>query len=360
MLVPNNTTVYNETNHTDNEMCILEDEINLPNIDVDDHVWTAVKTLLIFITIFTVLGNTLVLVATWKEKKLHKPNRYFIASRAVADLLIGIFLAPLWLYQYYKNEYESHSEITPSDDLCNFIVWMDTFVLTASIYTLTFISYERYLKISKPLLYRSRMTTTTSLKVIFIIWVFSTVFATYAATPYSGNVGILFGGEVCLFKLTKGFYTFVEVSLFFLPVTVMVIMYARIFLVAAKQGKIVRNADLGENSYHPQQQITFLQDLKVIRMLFVVVGVFLFCWGPFHIWILVVFHRNNNSLSNLYLLDTSGILVSTLPLFNSLCNPIIYACLDQKYRDAFKLLFQQVMRRTRRQRAPNAIELRLL
>lgn len=25
-----------------------------------------------------------------------------------------------------------------------------------------------------------------------------------------------------------------------------------------------------------------------------------------------------------------------LPLFNSLCNPVIYACLNEKYREAFK------------------------
>ena len=49
-----------------------------------------------------------------------------------------------------------------------------------------------------------------------------------------------------------------------------------------------------------------------------------------------------------------------LPLINSLCNPIIYACLDQTYREAFKHLFQKMMCRTRSntQQPPAVIELR--
>ena len=79
------------------------------------------------------------------------------------------------------------------------MVWIDTLALTASVYTLMFIIFDRYLKISKPLQYRSRMTTTKSLKIIFIIWLISTAFATYAATPDSGSNGFLGnGGKLCL------------------------------------------------------------------------------------------------------------------------------------------------------------------
>jgi hypothetical protein len=59
----------------------------------------AYRYLLILIIIFTVLGNTLVLVATWREKRLHQPNKYFVACLAVADLLVGILLAPIKLYK---------------------------------------------------------------------------------------------------------------------------------------------------------------------------------------------------------------------------------------------------------------------
>ena len=144
-----------------------------------------ITIILIFIAILTITGNALVLVATWKEKALHQPNKYFIACLAVADLLVGMLLVPSLVY--FVN--------VPVGDItihvCRFTVWMDTLALTASIYTLVFISFDRYLKIKKPLQYRSRMTTSKSLKIIFTIWSISTVLVTYSATPYSGSQGII-------------------------------------------------------------------------------------------------------------------------------------------------------------------------
>ena len=172
------------------------------------------KIMYIFIVIFTILGNTLVLVATRRERRLHEPNKYFIASLAVADLMVGMFVGPLRLYQL---NLDVQSILDTSVHLCNFMVWIDTLALTASIYTLTFISFDRHLKISKPLQYKSRMTTSKSLKIIFIIWFISTAFATYAATPDSGSKGVVITAAVCLLDGSKVFYTFLAVTAFFLP-----------------------------------------------------------------------------------------------------------------------------------------------
>ena len=157
----------------------------------------AVKILLIFITILIIMGNSLVLLATWRDRSLHQPNKYFIACLAVADLLVGIFIAPMGVYELnLLQNYESRRDM--SIHFCRFMVWIDTLVVTASVYTLMFISFDRYLKISKPLQYRFRMITSKSLKIIFIIWLISTAFATYAATPDSGSIGFLAsGGNHC-------------------------------------------------------------------------------------------------------------------------------------------------------------------
>jgi hypothetical protein len=188
----------------------------------------AEKITVIIFAIFTIIGNTLVLLATWRERSLHQPNKYFIVCLAVADLLVGMILEPLGLYQL-----DSKSKVT-NIHICRFMVWLDTFALTASIYSLTFISFDRYLKIRKPLQYRSRMTTSKSFKIIFIIWFISTAFATYAATPHSGSRGILLTGRVfwCPVDISKEkvFYTFLAISAFFLPTIVILIMYALLFI----------------------------------------------------------------------------------------------------------------------------------
>ena len=335
--------------------------------DFGNQALLADKILLIFISILIIVGNTLVLLATWRERSLHQPNKYFIACLAVADLLVGIFIGPV---EVLRRNLDYKSRLDMSIHFCRFMVWIDTLAVTASVYTLMFISFDRYLKISKPLQYRSKMTTSKSLKIISIIWLISTAFATYAATPDSGSYGFLAGGGgLChdydggTESKANGYYTFLYISVIFLPAIVITIMYARIFVVAHKRQKMLRYGELGGTSTGQNQRSVLSHDLKIVRMLLIVVGVFFFCWLPVSITDFSSIYNPNTfegwSYRSLYIYRLVAWLV---PLINSLCNPIIYACLDQTYREAFKRLFQKMMCRTRSnpQQPPAVIELRLL
>ena len=347
-LVNITSTGYNHTNQTG--------ESNLTNLDwakfevFVNRLVLSVKIILILIIIFTILGNMLVLIATWKERTLHQPNKYFIACLAVADLLVGMFVAPLNLYQLYL-DYKLRYRM--SIHLCRFMAWIDIFSLATSIYTLTFISFDRYLKISKPFKYKSLMTRSTSLKVILVIVFISAACATYSAMPGSGIGGILVTGDGPCSQTSRTGYRFYNVLFiiaFLLPTVVMLIMYALIFLVTHKRQKRLRNGELGQTSTNLNQQTAILrQDMKVIRMLVIIVGVFLLCWSPWFISFFVFENYPNwndlfsKSLSYLYRSYIIFFVASVLPLFNSLCNPVIYAWLDQKYREAFKHLFQRMI-----------------
>ena len=331
----NNTSTKNETRCDSDYMKFC------------NQVLLAVKIFLIFITILIIMGNTLVLLATWRERSLHQPKKYFIACLVVADLLVGIFIGPVRVYGLNLDYKSRHTVFI---HLCRFMVWIGTLALTASVYTLMFISFDLYLKISKPLQYRSRMTTSKSLKIIFIIWLISTAFATHAATPDSGSYGFLAsGGVLCpdYYSGTGkrgGYLTFVFISVIFLPAIVILIMYAHILVVAHKRQTMLRNGELGETSTGQNQRSVLSQDLKIVRMLLIVVGVFFFCWLPYSITIFLnTYNRNAFKGWSLRLGIIYGWIIYLLPLINSLCNPIIYACLDQTYREAFKNLFQKIM-----------------
>ena len=334
-----------------------------------DQLFLALKILYTLISILIITGNTLVLLATWRDRSLHQPNKYFVACLAVADLLVGIFIGPAMVYGLSVDK-KSLPDI--SIHLCRFMMWIDTLAITASVLTLTFISYDRYLKISKPLQYRSRMTTSKSFKIIFIIWLISIAHATYAGTPDSGAYGILMNISHCCTdnkapskRVAWNIYLSV---IFFLLLTVMLIMYARIFIVAHKRQKMLRNGELGETSTGQNQRSVLRQDLKIVRMLLIVAGVFCLCWLPGVIWHLLTEYypnfidSNNRSLGYWYCINIFPSLFQLLALSNSLCNPIIYACLDQTYREAFKRLFKKMMccTRSNTQQPPAVIELRQL
>ena len=355
MSLLNNTTTYNETS-----ISII--------LQFFDQAKSAVKFVVIFIAVLTILGNSLVLFATWREKSLHQPNKYFIACLAFADLLVGIIVGPLSFE--YKIFPDVRITSLMSVHLCRFITWMDAFTLTASIYSLTFISFDRYLKISKPLQYKSRMTTSKSLKIIITVWFISTVIATYVAIPYSGsskNDWVV--GFICPVdrKRIEGFEIIVAVTAFFVLTIVILVMYAFIFMVIRKRQKNMRNGQLGEILRNQNKKTVFLQDIKVIIMLFIVVGAFILCWGPHFIYALLrkyhpdfFIHWNNTSQNYWRSFYIKESVISTLPYFNSLCNPIIYGCLDQTYKKAFKNLFHRMMCRTnsRRHQPPDEIQLR--
>ena len=348
MLLSNNTSTTN--NPTNETRC---DSDCMKFVEFLNQLFLARKILYILLSILIIKGNTLVLLATWRERSLHQPNKYFIACLAVADLLVGIFIGPVRVY-VESVDYELLRDM--SVHLCRFLVWIDTLVVTASVCTLMFISFDRYLKISKPLQYRSRMTTSKSMKIILIIWLISAAFATYAATPDSGSTGFLAKvGGLCFDHIhdngttskRKGYGTFLHASVIFLPAIVILIMYALIFVVAHKRQKMLRNGELGQTCTVANQRSALRQDLKIVRMLLFVVGVFFICWLPYSIFFFLINYSNLLDWDNFRSLLIYHTVTSLLPLINSLCNPVIYACLDQTYREAFKHLFQKMMCRTR-------------
>ena len=363
-LTNNISAIYNYTNQTETFGLTESDWLKL--VEFVEQLFLCQKIVLIFFAIFTILGNTLVLIATWRERSLHQPNKYFIACLAVADLLVGLFLAPLRLYRFDLIK----SQLSIPIHLCRFMVWIDTFALTISIYTLTVISFDRYLKIRKPLHYKFQMTTSRSLKLIFVIVFLAISYATYSATPRSGTYGILSSvSSDCVQdyesnKAVKVFHLFLSISMFFLPAIFILIMYALIFLVAHKRNKMLANGELGQTINDQNQRTALRRDMKVVRMLLVVVGVFIFCWGPLFIWKLLFFYDPNfpdqysDSLSHWYAIFTTAFIADLLLLFNSLCNPVIYACLDQTYREAFKHLFRRMTCLPDSRRQQPAIELR--
>ena len=334
-----NNLLMNASNQTDQWAC---DWIHAVPQILLDRLTLAEKIIFIILGIFVNVGNIIVLVATWRERSLHQSNKYFIACLAVADFLVGIFLIPLRLYFQFA---DLKSILPLSNHLCDFLKWIFIFALTASIYSLMFISFDRYIKISKPLQYRSRMTTSKAMKIIFAVWFLACAFATYATFAESGVQGNVFAAAVCpSTNYKKTILLLFFVITIFLPTFIMLVMYILVFLAVYKRQKALENGELGQT--FQIRNNAFLKNIKAIKMLLVVVGVFILCWGPYVIAMLLYMYYpklSDTSCSSLRYQHWILIIFRTiniLPYLNSLCNPIIYACLDQTYREAFKNLFR--------------------
>ena len=70
--------------HADTNGTVLSDnttgfvaEGDWNKFEFEDKINLAAEIILIFVAILTTLGNTLVLLVTWRERSLHEPNKYY-------------------------------------------------------------------------------------------------------------------------------------------------------------------------------------------------------------------------------------------------------------------------------------------
>uniref|UniRef100_A0A672FRN2 Trace amine associated receptor 1 n=2 Tax=Salarias fasciatus TaxID=181472 RepID=A0A672FRN2_SALFA len=286
---------------------------------------SSLSTICALLTIFfssvsavTVFGNLLIIISVIYFQQLHTPTNFLILSLAVADLLVGFVVFPLNMefsptacFKYYV--------------FCRLRDGFDVTLSTSSALHLCFISIDRYYAVCQPLTYRTKINIHVVVIMIVVAWstpVFLAVSYIVSKMIYEKCP------ENCLigFLLTSGLGTF---SFYYLPVLVMLCIYMKIFLVARKQARSIKNT----NCHSKKKGLTVRKvEGKATRTLAIVMGVFLICWAPF-------------SLS--FALQLMGIpsisaevfeTVTWLALFNSMLNPFIYAFFYSWFRSAFRLI----------------------
>ncbi|KAF2355047.1 G protein-coupled receptor rhodopsin-like [Trinorchestia longiramus] len=162
---PTNDTEF-FTNTTSNETSIIVEYDTYPS----GYTWMQIILLAVIITsvmVVVVVGNMLVIIAIATEKSLKNITNWFIASLAVADLLLGLVIMPFSLanllmgYWIFGNLWcELHSAI-------------DVLLSTASINNICLISLDRYWSITHAVAYLKKRTPERSLIMIIFVWVFS-------------------------------------------------------------------------------------------------------------------------------------------------------------------------------------------
>ncbi|XP_046845935.1 beta-2 adrenergic receptor-like [Xenia sp. Carnegie-2017] len=301
----------------------------------DESLVETTKVALFIIILATVFGNTLVLLTTWKDKRLHQPNKYFIACLAVADLLVGLFVVPVRLHMQLNM-----ADVQPLS-LCQFWMLVDGFCEAASIVTLTVISVDRYFKISYPFKYRTWMNTSKSRIIIANIWLISFVAGLFSVFTFDGSEGVISKAYSGCTNNNPVYFTVISVLFFFFPSITIVLMYTIIFYIVHKKRKMERKGKLGQSHAASQQNSrghVLMQELKTIRMLSLVVFTFILCWGPNFSLLLISLYTPEylSSLTQMQAAVFRNLFVVILPSINSICNPIIYACCDREYNKAFK------------------------
>ncbi|XP_017549538.2 orexin receptor type 2 [Pygocentrus nattereri] len=323
-----------------------------------------------YIVVFLVslVGNTLVCFAVWKNHHMRTVTNYFIVNLSFADILVTLTCLPASLVV----------DITETwffgETLCRILPYLQTISVSVSVLTLSCIAQDRWYAICHPLKFKS--TAKRARKSIVLIWLVSCVIMIPQAIvmecssllpellPELTNKTSLFtvcdehwGDEI----YPKVYHTCFFIVTYFAPLCLMVLAYIQIChklwcqqipgtsSVLQRKWKSLQcsaqTAGPGESVKVRTSAVTaeikqVKARRKTARMLMVVLFVFALCYLPISVLNIMkrVFgaFKNTNNRETVYAWFTFS---HWLIYANSAANPIIYNFLSGKFREEFKAAF---------------------
>ncbi|KAF7217253.1 sphingosine 1-phosphate receptor 3 [Nothobranchius furzeri] len=257
---------------------------------------------------FIVLENLTILVAIWRNNRFHNRMYYFIGNLALCDMLAGVvYLVNLLLSG------ERTLELSPT---LWFVREGSMFVaLSASIFSLLAIAIERHLTMIKMRPYDA----SKNYRVFLLIGTCWLIAISLGALPILGwNCLDNLPDCSTVFPLYSKKYVAFCITVFTLLLLAMSVLYACIYILVKSSGQKVNKHS---NSEHA---------MSLLRTVIIVVGVFIVCWTPIFI-LLLVDVASGQRYPILYSAD--WFIFSAI--INSAMNPVIYTLASREMRRTF-------------------------
>ncbi|XP_053087846.1 trace amine-associated receptor 13c-like [Pangasianodon hypophthalmus] len=301
------------------------EDFSCPERSVSPAVYILLYVCSAAVVLLTVCGNMLVIISVCHFKQLHTPTNMLVLSLAVSDFLIGASLMPPMLIWSIESCWIFRA------GFCNVCWLIAGFLTILSIYNITLIAVDRYLALSNPFLYTNTTSVRTTCIVVSSNWCMCMVY-TVAFYYYSGTftISVMCPGE-CVLILNEGWTVVDLVILFIFPLSVIIILYTRVFVIAKKHATAIR--ELNNHTRPKTQKITshsMKSERKAAKVLGILVSVFLVCLLPYFI---------SSFLGNVMELQVETFQKVLIVLYlNSTINPIIYALCYPWFRRCIKLI----------------------
>ncbi|XP_046730115.1 trace amine-associated receptor 13c-like [Silurus meridionalis] len=309
---------------TDLNLSICE-HFSCPERSVSPAVYILLYVCSAAVVLLTVCGNLLVIISVLHFKQLHTPTNMLVLSLAVTDFFVGALVMPpmfIWMIETCW----IFGKI-----FCTIFWFIGSFLTIISIYNVALIAVDRYLALSHPFFYMNRVSVRISCIVIGLDWC---VVVTYivAFSYFNGNFtsSLLCPGQCFLFLKEVLSAINLVLSLTF-PLSVIIILYSRVFLIAKKHATAIRELN---NHTRPQtQKITshsMKSERKAAKVLGILVAVFLMCLLPYYIYSLLggIVEIQIETIQNLMIVGS----------LNSTINPFIYALFYPWFRRCIKFI----------------------
>uniref|UniRef100_A0A4W6DYW2 G-protein coupled receptors family 1 profile domain-containing protein n=1 Tax=Lates calcarifer TaxID=8187 RepID=A0A4W6DYW2_LATCA len=271
-------------------------------------------TMLLVFVIFTVMIFS-------HSRQLHTPTNLLLLSLAVSDFLVGLLVMPFqilltepcWLL---------------GDLVCSLCYILPFITVCASVVNMVLISVDRYVAICDPLHYSTRVTPRRIQVCVLLCWVYSIFYSFLLLHDNLIQPGMY---RSCYGECVIHIIGTVDLVLnFIIPISAIIILYVRVFVVAVSQARAMRSHTAAVTLKLSGTATAKKSEVKAARTLGVIVSVFLMCYCPYY----------GVSLSghNLTIGSATEVFMIFLVYFNSCLNPVIYAFLYPWFRKSVKLI----------------------
>ncbi|CAJ1078883.1 trace amine-associated receptor 13c-like [Xyrichtys novacula] len=216
------------------------------------------------------------------------------------------------------------------DIMCSLYSYVSFIITSASVGDMVLISVDRYVAICYPLHYSSRVTERRVKFCVCLCWLCSVFYTSVFLKEdlnQPGRQNSCYGECVMFLDFIQG--TVDLVLTFIAPISAIIVLYMRVFVVAVSQARAMRCHVTAVRVQLSFPLSATKSELKAARTLGVLVIVFLVCFCPYYSLSLAVDSVLSDSFSSF---------VVFLFYFNSCLNPLIYALFYPWFRKALKLV----------------------
>ncbi|XP_067109057.1 kappa-type opioid receptor [Osmerus mordax] len=266
------------------------------------------------------VGNCLVMYVIIRYTKMKTATNIYIFNLAVADALVTTTM-PFQSTDYLLNSWPFGKVV------CKVFISIDYYNMFTSILTLTMMSVDRYVAVCHPVKALDFRTPFKAKVINVFIWVLSSaagIPAMVLGSTHTNN-----GTTECALQFPDPYMywdTLMKICVFIFafvaPLIIIIVCYTLMVL-------RLKSVRLFSGSREKDRNLR-----RITRLVLVVVAVFVVCWTPIHIFILV------KALSP-GVPETTAVMAAyffcvALGYTNSSLNPILYAFLDENFKRCFR------------------------
>ncbi|NXF41005.1 NK1R protein, partial [Nyctibius bracteatus] len=280
------------------------------------------------IVVVSVVGNVVVMWIILAHKRMRTVTNYFLVNLAFAEASMSAFNTVV------NFTYAIHNEWYYGLLYCKFHNFFPIAAVFASIYSMTAIALDRYMAIIHPL--QPRLSATATKVVIGVIWLLAFLLA--FPQGYYSVMEELPGRLVCLVEWPehstnvygKTYHFCMTILIYFLPLLVIGCAYTVVGLT------LWASEIPGDSSDRYHEQVSAKR--KVVKMMIIVVCTFALCWLPYHIYFTLQYFNPEWYLQKF--IQQVYLAIMWLAMSSTMYNPIIYCCLNDRFRVGFKHAFR--------------------